>query len=535
MTSFLERMKSRMSGTYRPTYDPAAAKQKARQSIVTNRFDDRVWATVRKTDTIDKVISDLSNGDIHRGGERQPFEPAPELTRDLFMALYKAVPTLQAKRNLDKEVYPAYSIIKEMIENPRLIELQDMTASDPAMSTIAVKAMHETIVEILSRMPQPGDLPVDSDDDGDDDGEGPTVKLPRDGEGEGDEGGPENDQEFDPDSEDAENQEETDWQKAFDELLKDIDLDRAVNKALDAAYDEVEELDDVRTGFGVEDGEWRTMSPDERLRLAARLNTPAMKELSQIIGRMRRFALGVKATRVVDVPHEAFDVETGNDVRHLLKSEFALLATPETSYEFYRRYVERELLQFKLRGKEEVGRGPIVIAIDKSGSMSGQPFHWAMAVAEALRRFASDEDRDYYAMFFGSNRDRNRFDFPKGKGPFEKVMTFLSVDANGGTEFDGVLTEALEKASKSFDGEGKGKADIVFITDGQSYLSDEWIEAFNKERERVGVRVYSVYIGGAYDMRGAGGPASLLERVSDVVIPVSDLRPEAAQKIFERV
>jgi uncharacterized protein with von Willebrand factor type A (vWA) domain len=277
------------------------------------------------------------------------------------------------------------------------------------------------------------------------------------------------------------------------------------------------------------------MSPEKRLSIAERLRNPQMKTLADLVGRMKRFALGIRATRINDVPHEIFDVELGNDVRRVLKSEFALLSDPEAQYEFYRRFASRELMAFKMRGTETVGKGPIQICIDKSGSMNGAPFEWAMAVSEALRRFAADEDRDYHAMFFGSNNDRERFDFPGGKGDFEKIMKFLTCQANGGTQFDGVLTEALERAEKCFDGEGKGKADIVFITDGQAHLSDEWIKGFNETRERAGVRVYSVYIGGAYDMRYEGGPVGLLKRISDIVIPVSDLRPEAAQAIFEHV
>jgi uncharacterized protein with von Willebrand factor type A (vWA) domain len=269
--------------------------------------------------------------------------------------------------------------------------------------------------------------------------------------------------------------------------------------------------------------------------MADKLRTREMKELAEVIGRMKRFALGVKAQRINDVPHEAYDVEVGNDLKRVLRAQFALLGTKETKYEFYRRYFEKELLQFKMRGTEEVGKGPIVLAIDKSGSMSGAPFRWAMGVAEALRRFAAEEDRDYYAMFFGNNNDRERFDFPQGKGPFDKVLAFLGTQANGGTQFDGVLEEALAKASKSFDGDGKGKADIVFITDGMAHLDDSWIKKFNDERARVGVRVYSVYIGGSYDYGHTGGPLGLLEKISDATIPVTELKPEAVEKVFQKV
>ena len=138
-------------------------------------------------------------------------------------------------------------------------------------------------------------------------------------------------------------------------------------------------------------------------------------------------------------------------------------------------------------------------------------------------------------MFFGANNDRERFDFPEGKGPFDKVLAFLGTQANGGTQFDGVLTEALEKATKSFDSEGKGKADIVFVTDGESYLEDQWIEKFNKERDRAGIRMYSVYIGGAYDTRYSEGPLKLLEKISDATIPVRELKPESVKEVFAKV
>lgn len=576
MTSFIDRLKARMSGM--PVQSAAAniPREKSRKVVLTNRWDDRVYTEARKTDKVDDLVADLSLGDEHKGGQRREFEAAPELVEGLFHSFYKAAPRLEHKRNLARELYPVRKILEEVQANPKLKELQEFTASDPVMSTVALDAMADQVREILSRIPPPPPppqpkpqgkkkKPEGKEGDGDpNEGENPLPPgdmpggHPGEGEGEGEGGGKpgksgdqeagegdgseyeddlsgDGDSEFDPDAEDDEDQAEADWEAQWDDLLEDLDLDRLANKALDAAEKEASELDNLRKGIGLEDGDWQTMSPEERLAMAERLRTPEMRELASIIGRMKRFALGVKATRVNDVPHEAFDVEAGNDIRRVLKAEFALLATPATSYEFYRKYTDKELLQFKMRGTEEVGKGPIVMCIDKSGSMGGQPFHWALAVAEALRRFAQEEERDMYVLFFGNNNDRVRFDFPNGSAPFEKVLTFLGTVANGGTQFDGVLTEALDKASNAFDGDGKGKADIVFLTDGMAHLDDSWIEGFNKERERVGVRVYSVYIGGAYDMRYNGGPVGLLEKLSDAVIPVSDLKPEAVKDIFAKV
>lgn len=335
---------------------------------------------------------------------------------------------------------------------------------------------------------------------------------------------------------------EREWEEAYDEALKDIDFERAANKALEAAQRETEELENLRKSIGLDDGTWATMDPSERMALAEELRTPEMKELANFIGRLKRYALGIKATRVIDVNHEAFNVETGNDLRRVLKHQLALLAPGPyydiTRLEFFRKYFDRELLQYKMRGHEDVGKGPIVICIDKSGSMNGQPFHWALGVAESLRRFAADDDRDIIVLFFGSNNDRNRFTFPKGHGPWAQIREMLGVIANGGTQFDGVLEEALHLASTAFDHEAKGKADIVFITDGQSHLSNEWIEDFNRERERVGVRVFSVYIGGSYlaaDMQAKTGPLGLLDKISDACLPISELRPDEAREIFAKV
>lgn len=579
MTTFLDRLRARIDasmGTERAgyaAYQKPKPKQRHRHLIETNRWDKKAYSNgARKTDLVENLINDLDVGDEHRGGERKGFDAAPELVEGLFHSFYKAAPKLTPKREIERELYPARRLLEEMHDNPKLKELQDMTAGDVVTSTIALDAVADTVREALTRVqdiPQP-DFPGGNPGGGGGGGEG---GQPGKGEGKGqgpkgdgggksqtqtasgestdegngpggdsdEEGGSEEEltgdggAEFEADEEDAESQAEADWEAQFDEALGELDLDRLANKALEAAAAEVEEIENARAGIGLEDGEWYSMNPESRMAMADKLRTREMRELAEVIGRMKRFALGVKAQRIVDVPHEAYDVETGNDLRRVLRAQYALLGTKETSYEFYRRYVEKELLQYKMRGREDVGKGPIVICIDKSGSMNGAPFRWAMGVAEALRRFAAEEDRDYYAMFFGNNNDRERFDFPGGKGPFDKVLAFLGTQANGGTQFDGVLTEALEKASKSFDGEGKGKADIVFVTDGMAHLDDSWIAGFNKEKERTGVRCYSIYIGGSYDYGHTGGPLGLLERISDAVIPVNELKPEAAAKVFERV
>jgi uncharacterized protein with von Willebrand factor type A (vWA) domain len=322
----------------------------------------------------------------------------------------------------------------------------------------------------------------------------------------------------------------------LEKMLDSADFARGLHKALDKAAENIEDMNNAAAGVGLSPAEWRQMDPTRRLQIAEKLKTPRMKAIADMVGRMKRFAMSQQQTKVNESPHEIYDVEMGNDLRRVLRSEYALLGHPDTKVEFYRRYVEGGLLQFRERGHEDVGKGPIVCCIDNSGSMGGEPENWAKGVAEALRRICADQDRDFYVMYFETNYHRERFDFPKDEAvDFEKVLKFLSVSAGGGTEFDGVLTEALGRAKAKFTEKNEVKADIVFITDGQAYLDDKWIETFNKERNEIGVRVFSVYIS-AYD--SSRGPAvKLLEKFSDIVLPVKALavNDDATATIFSTI
>ena len=54
----------------------------------------------------------------------------------------------------------------------------------------------------------------------------------------------------------------------------------------------------------------------------------------------------------------------------------------------------------------------------------------------------------------------------------------------GGTDFEKPLSKALEllKSSKS------NNADIIFITDGESQISPDWLELFNKDKKSTNLK-----------------------------------------------
>lgn len=543
--NFIDRIKAK--AWRRPAF---VRKELSRNNVITFAFDQRKWRDRARVDKrVNDDITDLYLGDMSGETERKGYDNAPELMRDLWMCLYKADPKLEHPRNVRKDARLNRKIIEEMLASPNMEELRELTMLDETLSTMALANIVPAVKEILLRHQEEAEQANEEKrqgghkggDQGGEPGEGQGAASGgnpggEEGEGEslagahanGEEGGDLDEEEREFDVSVPEGAEEHEG-----EFEMDADLEAMLHAAMDNAQEELKGLEEVRKGVGLEDGEWKRMSPEQRIAMANSLDTPQMKALADIVGRMKRFAIGVQATKLIDVPHEAYDVTTGDNIRDALGSEFALMDDEDTEWEFYRRFLEKEMLQYKKHGKEDAGKGPIIICIDKSGSMHGTPFNWAMGVAEALRRICVDQERDYYAMFFGSNNDRERFDFPMGKAPFEKVMEFLSTEANGGTQFDGVLSEALARVSEEF-GKGRERSDVVFLTDGQAHLDQAWLDKFNEEKKRVGCRVFGVFVGGAYDYYGDSG-TKVLEGFSDGVINVKDLKPESVEAIFAAV
>jgi len=98
----------------------------------------------------------------------------------------------------------------------------------------------------------------------------------------------------------------------------------------------------------------------------------------------------MKATHGLD---DVVGVEPGGDVGRLLPSELARLMIPELELDTLRRIAERQALCREHHATESVGKGPIIVSIDESGSMEGEKAHTAKALALALAWIARRQRR----------------------------------------------------------------------------------------------------------------------------------------------
>ena len=141
-----------------------------------------------------------------------------------------------------------------------------------------------------------------------------------------------------------------------------------------------------------------------------------LREIALLAGRMKRIAAGKRRDRVRHGADEITDVEQGDSLARALPSELARLRHPRRRLDFLRSLLERQVLQYQLVGTETLGRGPLVLLLDKSGSMEGVKDVWATAFSLALLEHAAAERRPFAVVHFNGRVSFEAVVRP-GRGP----------------------------------------------------------------------------------------------------------------------
>lgn len=276
-------------------------------------------------------------------------------------------------------------------------------------------------------------------------------------------------------------------------------LRRKVRTAVQRTQDEVDELVealDATDQFGWQPGNAaadHTAQAGEHIRqIASQLKSrPNMKRLVELIGRFRRIAANKIKQKVNHGRDEVSDIEQGDDIGRFLPTELAMLNHPVRKLDLMRRIVERGVLQYKMTGQEPKGKGPMIVCLDKSGSMTGEPNDWATAVAMAMGDIAGREGRVFSVLSFDT-RIMHEATVKKG----EKLpLGLLDVGCGGGTSINVAYARALKIVSEN-PGE-LNKADIVMITDGGSECAG--VEVMRAQAAQMGVSSIGIAIGVSAD------------------------------------
>jgi uncharacterized protein with von Willebrand factor type A (vWA) domain len=198
-----------------------------------------------------------------------------------------------------------------------------------------------------------------------------------------------------------------------------------------------------------------------------------------LAGKFKRIAAAKQKAKVRHGADEVSDVELGSNLSRVLPSELVKLSHPLLRKAFLASLLEGKVMQYRLSGTDSLGRGPLVVCIDKSGSMEGAADIWSTAVALALLDIAQRQRRPFALLAFDGEVKRQDIVEVGGQLPEDTLFTACS----GGTNITGVLSRALSIIQESSG--GMKKADVVLITDGESETQDAPVVRQFAEQLRV--------------------------------------------------
>jgi uncharacterized protein with von Willebrand factor type A (vWA) domain len=401
---------------------------------------------VIKQDALDKVIFDELHevsDEIQRLAGEERGTNDYDLVSDVYASLYKGNPQVAEESSVQK------SLLEQMISTQEYRDVRESTQFDSIASGIATVAMGDEVMKAYRQQKQ---------------------KQQESGEGE----------DYKPSEEDLGN------------------FRRRIRVAANEAQAQADDFKDGVSMLGCGEGgnDYEKLPMERKWEIAQTLkDTAKFKRIADLFGRFRNLAHGAVAQNPTHGYDEIVDITTGNDLSRVLPSELSKLLDPDLETLFLKDFAEKNLLCYELQGVENMGKGPLVVCLDISGSMSGDPEEWAKAVVLALGVLASKQGRAFGISLFDWRVVSSKFYNKNNPWDLDERLEFLSIQSRGGgTDFNEALRGGFDLRNEEKE---LKPADIVLITDGISSVN---VEQFLAEKQETGVRIHGIGIGEELDV-----------------------------------
>ena len=315
-----------------------------------------------------------------------------------------------------------------------------------------------------------------------------------------------------------------------------LDLDNEIGASVERMSDEMTELESNLRGLGLGSGLDGGGSRDarRRLELGERLaQSKKLRLLARLAGAFKELAFDVRKKTIPRAPQTVHSIGLGADLTRLLPSELLGLnkARRGVHLDFLRRFVDGRLMQYELHAP--ANRGPMVICVDGSGSMTGSKEIWAKAVGLTLMEIARREKRRCLAMVFSDGPQVFEVELLSKRSPNGQrsraeesaVFAFAEHFPGGGTDFESPLRRAVEAVSEGHYRHG----DIIFITDGQADISSGLEDYIRNARKPHRFKIRGLLVGTEDQQAGQ------LAKVADELVNVHDLTGDILSDLFTAV
>lgn len=284
----------------------------------------------------------------------------------------------------------------------------------------------------------------------------------------------------------------------------------AARAAAKAASKEVEAMEDAVAAFGGY-GEGSATTPPDQKKIAELYrkirNNAQLRKITELAGRFRRVAQSKQKRKNRHGTDETTGITTGGKINRLLTRELARLTDPDLELDVLRRIVDRQAMIKEVKGKEAVGKGPIIVCVDESSSMSGSPIETAKAFALAMAWVARHQRRWCalvgYTGYHWSRADKYRhpvhgsgirtLTLPIGKRDDETLLDWLTEFMGYGSDID-IPVREMPEIYKSLNAPA-GVTDVIFITDAICNPPKAVINQFNAWKKESRAKLITLVVG----------------------------------------
>jgi len=296
-----------------------------------------------------------------------------------------------------------------------------------------------------------------------------------------------------------------------------------IDKAVDRAHQAAKDIQDAMGQLaGAESGKGIIFNDLEQKRnLAKKLsNNPRLKELVRRLGALRQAWTDRKRARKSQTSYsDIVGAKFSDEVIKAFPVEIALAATEKGRALFALKYSQKTLLTKDYEAKiKELDKGPVVLYIDISGSMTGESELWSKAIAYVIAEECLQQNRATHIHLFDTMIQKS-IHLDKDRTDNERLLNFvLSWTTRGGTSFCSVIDHALNKTNFV------ERSDILMITDGNAEVSDPFVRRLNAFKQEHGLQWTSFCI---------GRQAHELKEFSDFVHIIDTTNDPESAKLFQ--
>jgi len=293
-----------------------------------------------------------------------------------------------------------------------------------------------------------------------------------------------------------------DWEKNLFEKKHKFELDeidKARKSFMKSLYEKVAQFNqlkellapftkDLGRLWDLSGGVWKNSGFELLKKFADILeNDKAIKELAEMLGRYRKSEKEfeeIEIDKIIIKPKfkprhankgEVVGIRESDDISSMLPIEAATLLNPTTRPIFLKKFAEKKLMTYDFKNQvgdteristkekqlkeKEDGKGPIIICVDTSGSMHGTPEQVAKTVCFALTKIALKEKRKCFLISFSTKIQT--IELTDLQNSFDKLVAFLRMSFNGGTDANPPFEKALEMLKTN----DYKKADVLMVSD----------------------------------------------------------------------